>query len=289
MNLDFYLFDVSQGQCAATRLPNGSWCLFDAGQTPEFSPVHWIISQQNPPHQSVFKATISHFHGDHMTDHIRLLNVTPSYFCVVRHDDLYLRDVAASSSKESFDSMMGFIHRYGMTYRQVSSPDYGNACVFEISLPVGVARAIGGQPSSRVNNASIVTRIDCDGNSVLICGDMEKEGWEYALNKANEAAAWRQTVSNIDILVAPHHGHKSGFSEALMSYAKPAVVLVSVASKDPSVDTRYSSREFVRGLRLNETTHYMISTRRRSEGWIQVSIAPPGNGSVKGYQTWYNV
>jgi len=289
MSLDFYLFDVSQGQSAAGNLPNGSWCLFDAGGTPEFSPVQWIMSQQNQRQASIFKATISHFHGDHMADHIRLLNVAPNHFTVVKYDDLYLHDVAASSSKESFDSIMGFIHRYGMTYKQLSSADYGEASLCEMALPVSVARAIGGQPKSCVNNASIVTRIDCHGNSILVCGDMEKEGWDYALSKSTDAAEWRQLVSNIDVLVAPHHGHKSGFSETLMTQAKPAVVLASVASKDPSVDTRYSDPDRVRGLILNETTHYLISTRRKDNGCVRVNISSPAYGTIRGNQTWYNV
>lgn len=45
MNAKFYLFDVDHGQCAALHLPNGRWCLFDAGGTASFSPVQWVVGK----------------------------------------------------------------------------------------------------------------------------------------------------------------------------------------------------------------------------------------------------
>ena len=93
--------------------------------------------------------------------------------------------------------------------------------------------------NSKVNNASVVSRIECHGNSILLCGDMEKEAWEFVLNDAVHRLWWHPLVSEVDVLVAPHHGHKSGFSQTLSDLANPAIVLVSVASRDPSVSIQY--------------------------------------------------
>ena len=99
----------------------------------------------------------------------------------------------------------------------------------ELCLPVAVARSIGGDANARVNNASVVTRIDVYGNSILICGDIEKEAWAAIINNTGDyGRLWRPFLSNIDILIAPHHGHRSGYSAELMNSAQPAVVLVSV-------------------------------------------------------------
>ncbi len=57
------------------------------------------------------------------------------------------------------------------------------------------------------NNASIVTRINVFGYSILLCGDVMKDAWEVI----TKDPLWQQFVSNIDVLVAPHHGHSSGY------------------------------------------------------------------------------
>jgi beta-lactamase superfamily II metal-dependent hydrolase len=148
------------------------------------------------------------------------------------------------------------------------------------------ARALGGAANSRVNNASIITRINCYGHSILICGDMENECWDMVLNRSGRKDQWRNLVSNIDVLVAPHHGHTSGFSTTLLQLAKPRVVLVSVVSGDQHVDSRYSG-EAVSGIIVNGNTYKALTTR--SDGTISFTISPPKPGELKGIRTWINL
>lgn len=83
MTAEFYLFDVDHGQSAALRLPNGRWCIFDVGCTSTFFPVNWIANREKPKQGGgllatlarsnavpfrFLKATISHWHGDHLQD-----------------------------------------------------------------------------------------------------------------------------------------------------------------------------------------------------------------------------
>ena len=143
----------------------------------------------------------------------------------------------------------------------------------QVSLPVGVARQLGGDANARVNNSSIVTRIDVYGNSILLCGDMMKEAWKAIISDQGQyGREWRPFLSNIDLLVAPHHGHRTAFSIDLLNIAKPAVVLVSVVSNDPNVDSRYSQVP-VRGIKIGGTDYSYISTRQK--GHIKVTIEQP--------------
>jgi beta-lactamase superfamily II metal-dependent hydrolase len=134
-----------------------------------------------------------------------------------------------------------------------------------------------------VNNASVVSRIGCYANSILLCGDMEKEAWECVLNHPIHALFWRPLVSKVDVLVAPHHGHKSGFSTTLMDLAAPNVVLVSAASKDPSLDHRYS---LVPGIELMGRSYKCLTTR--DWGHIHFSISPPKTLFGRGHLTWHD-
>ncbi len=301
MTTSFYLFDVDHGQCAALRLPNGKWCVFDAGCTNSFSPITWIarMSEQSAPRTllglaaaipqlfSIYKATISHFHGDHLDDYETLFRYTPSFMrTVAGYDQQYLDDCYSTCSDKSLPKVFVFENSYSSSFGGVHFPDYGGVTIRELSLPAGVARGLGGSANSRVNNASVVTRINVYGNSILLCGDMEKKGWEAIIkDTGNYGQQWRPFLSSIDILVAPHHGHRSGYSVDLLNLARPAVVLASVVSKDEYVDSRYSQTP-VRGITVDNNPYSCITTRKM--GHIKIDISRPTDALqiTKGKRTW---
>lgn len=310
--MEFYLFDVEHGQSAAIRLPNGRWCLFDAGDGRDGSPTEWIRRREaakamastlltrasvsvSPLVQrrafrdrwSAFqylKVTIGHLHHDHLSDWETALGASPGFLRTVHFDGQYLQDVKASSHEDSFPSVLRFCQAYNSGFSPATiAPDYGAATITEYALPVTVARTLGGTANSRVNNASVITRIDCYSNSILLCGDMEAEAWEYALNLSPDKGVWRSLVANVDILIAPHHGHSSAYSTVLMAWAKPSVVLISVKSYDMHVDGRYSS-DSVGGIVLDGIPYKRITTRKN--GTIKIEIAPPTTILGKGSRTW---
>tara|TARA_R110001606_G_C15375903_1_gene649959 strand:- start:1127 stop:2026 length:900 start_codon:yes stop_codon:yes gene_type:complete len=63
------------------------------------------------------------------------------------------------------------------------------------------------------NNSSIMRFIEKDGFRILYSGDMEKAGWDWLI--ANNKRFVDTVSGGVDILIAPHHGHKSGFPSAL--------------------------------------------------------------------------
>ena len=285
MSATFHLFDVDHGQSAALHLPNGRWCIFDVGCTGTFSPVRWVAGNDRnslltqalggTPGFRFLKGTVSHMHGDHLADYANLFQHGPDFLKSVEADQAYLTDCYATCAGESSTAkVQAFSQRYASGFSPaLSAPDYGGVQINELCLPVAVARQIGGDANSRVNNASIVTRVDAYGNSILLCGDLEKEAWDAIIQDAGDyGRLWRPFLSNVDILVAPHHGHKSGYSTALLDLAKPAVVLASVVAKDPHVDSRYSQTP-VRGIRIGSTDYSLITTRK--QGHVKIDIRPP--------------
>lgn len=298
MNAEFYLFDVEMGQAAALKLPKGRWCMFDMGKSGSFSPVGWIINRNRATSMigslltgktldpfRFFKTTISHYHGDHLGDALALFRVGTDYLKSVAYDQPYLNDCYSTCSYESKEIITTVIHHIGSIFGlDTAYADYGEATVGELCLPVDIARGIGGGANSRVNNASIVTRIDIYGNSILLCGDVEKEAWEAIIaDKREYGNMWRQFLSNTNIMVAPHHGHKSAYSIDLLNLVKPDVVLVSVQSKNPNVDSRYSQYP-VRGIKIGNDTYSYISTRQK--GHIKITFVPPSQLLGKGMQYW---
>ncbi len=307
MNAEFYLFNVDHGQCAALRLPNGRWCIFDLGRTSTFSPIEWIVEKETRCANQIvgslslpyplcsfhrpfrfLKATVSHLHGDHLADYATLFRYGPEFFKTVDADHSYLTDCYVTCADESSKArLQAFYQQYASAFSPaVFTPNYGGVQISELCLSPAVARQVGGDANARVNNASVVTRIDVYGNSILLCGDMEKEAWEAIIRDSGDCGRiWRPFVSNIDILVAPHHGHRSAYSTDLLNLAKPAVVLVSVVSRDPNVDSRYSQAP-VRGLNIGGATYTYISTRQK--GHVKIRIQPPNilSGHLKGATYW---
>jgi len=286
MSADFYLFDVDQGQAAALRLPNGRWCVFDFGANTSFSPLAWLRGYEQrrraasptvgdvlgPPFRLLY-ATASHFHADHLVDAGWLYKNPPEFINVPAFDDAYLRDALDSSSDQGRQTVADFARWLRQEVKPgTSSPDFAGVSIRELALPVATARQLGGSSNSKVNNASIVTRLDYVERSILLCGDVEEAAWEAALSTQE----WRSLVSSVDILVAPHHGHKSGLSRALMGLARPTLVLVSVAAYDPNVDPGYSDQQ-IAGLWDGSTFRRRLTTR--DVGHILVQVEPPATGA----------
>lgn len=93
------------------------------------------------------------------------------------------------------------------------------------------------------NNASIVSVIEFAGRRFLFGGDMEKIGWEWLI--ANNVDFRIDMLNGIDVLIAAHHGHKSGYSSSLMNLIGRSRLTIlskgSEAGSQTDVDSRYSS------------------------------------------------
>lgn len=87
-------------------------------------------------------------------------------------------------------------------------------------------------------------------------------------------------VYGVNVLVAPHHGHSSGFSTDLMAaIGKPDIVIASCMSGDENVDSRYSDAKYVKGVYFQDGTVKRLLTTR-SHGAITVESTGLGQFSI---------
>jgi len=277
--LDFFLFDVDHGQCAALQLPNGRWCLFDLGASARFNPLRdWIQPRLGP--YSILKTTISHLHGDHLASLPWLPKVGSQYLRFPVIDGEYVNDATATCGGRQARELLRDSIEFAGGFGGVIIPDYGGVRISEMSLNAVGARRLGGAANTRVNNASVVTRIDYAGRSILIPGDLETNAWEHLLGPFDIDPGWLSFVTGIDVLIAPHHGHTSGYSYGLLRAARPSVVLASVQSRDPHVDQAYSNSEMVAGIPVGGHSRKLLTTR--NDGHIRIRIGPPLLGKGRG-------
>ena len=130
--------------------------------------------------------------------------------------------------------------------------------------------------TSNINNHSIVTIVSFGDAKILIPGDCESVGWNELLNA--EDGLFKKELKGVNILMAAHHGHASGYSVDLMKEISSTLKLVIVSdgkyNEDVSITQNYSNASsgmLVKNNRTNETKLAKCLTTRKN-GRIYVRI-----------------
>jgi beta-lactamase superfamily II metal-dependent hydrolase len=132
------------------------------------------------------------------------------------------------------------------------------------------------------NNSSILQYIKYKGVSILFAGDLEKAGWKWLAE--NDKKFVETMKQGLDILIAPHHGHKSGFPKELFDLTGNVKVVIhskgSEANKD-GTDVASQYTHYADGITykaLSDKNHYsafVLTTR--SNGNIFIEMADNGS------------
>jgi len=82
------------------------------------------------------------------------------------------------------------------------------------------------------NDASYVVLYRSKGGKVLLPGDAHDKTWQFVLDH------YEEDVKNVSLLIAPHHGRKSGRDYSFLDVVKPKLTLFGCA---PSGDLAYDA------------------------------------------------
>lgn len=125
---------------------------------------------------------------------------------------------------------------------------------------------------STENNASLNVHFACKYGSMLLCGDLEKEG-ERALQETFAL------FTDTDILLVPHHGSGNGCSEKLLSNILPEYAIISVGVKNayghPAQETLERLEDY--GIRVYRTD---------TGGGISITVGPTTWFRKRGIEIW---
>ena len=93
-------------------------------------------------------------------------------------------------------------------------------------------------PADNVNNHSIVTVMTYSGVKFLLPGDNEPPSWCELLRDRQ----FVQAIEGTHVLVAPHHGRRSGYHGPLFEHISPLLTIISDGRYvDTSATGRYSA------------------------------------------------
>ena len=209
MSVGLRVWDVQHGSAAHIRTPDGKRIIVDCGSGKSGSPLlalKNLLGRIRPD-----MAIITHPHLDHISDILNLSYLNPCSF--LRPKQLTRDDILANNKNLSPGAMQ-IIDEYlrlNSTYMEPLGPgdDPRNSlsnggAEIETFIPTTC-------PRTNLNNHSVVTIIEYEGCKILLPGDNESPSWDELLARAD----FRASISDVDVLVAPHHGRYSGFHKEL--------------------------------------------------------------------------
>jgi beta-lactamase superfamily II metal-dependent hydrolase len=282
MAMKVIVFNVEHGACSFLRTPTNRTMLIDCGCTENFSPALYVAEHELPTAAAwgsyrLTRMTVTHPHEDHITEIDAIKKYCPPAFLLRQKYDWEEVKTSDESDYEKLDTYSEWQDTYNGT--DPSRPDYGMT-IQSFMLSPDEAKEI--DESKFTNNSSIVTVITVQGTKFqekfLFGGDMETAGWDALLTKY---PSFKEAVKNIDFFIVSHHGHMSGFSEALFAAMgkKPILNIVSIHNNDEHIDARYSQEAYASGTEINGKLRRMLTTR--TDGSIVVNVSDEGKFSVK--------
>lgn len=198
------VFDVGQGQCVLLQ-ENDNWYLVDCGgDNPEMAAdraADFLLSMGISRLDGVI---VTHFDVDHGAG-------IPLLLSRISADEIYLPDIEDTGSvrkslEEDYSEMISWIQPGSVA-----------------EVEAGTIFAAETVKSSNESGLCILFQLGkCD---ILITGDRTIAG---------ERALMEQTdLSQVEILIAGHHGAETSTSSELLAAIRPQVVLISVGKDNP--------------------------------------------------------
>jgi beta-lactamase superfamily II metal-dependent hydrolase len=129
---------------------------------------------------------------------------------------------------------------------------------------------------TKTNDLSLVVFIKYRTFKMLFPGDIENAGWQALL----ALPEFRAELKHTDILVASHHGRKSGFCADVFNYCQPSAIVISdkpMAHETQEMVPDYRAVTMEGGVPVRTTgkRRHVLTTRR--DGWIQFTVGDDGS------------
>lgn len=272
-------WDVEHGHAAYLRSPNGRHIVIDLGtgsfeSGEEFSPLYHLKSQYKI--NQLDYVIITHPHVDHIDDILNFDSLNPKLLHRPKHlDKKPILDNASDTDKPKLEKYFEISERYNTSIPDTSpnstkNPANWGGLNIKTFTPSKCAQ-------SNINNHSVVTVFSFEGLKVLIPGDNEPPSW----NELNDVDGFKDLTKDVDVLLASHHGRKSGFDNDTMKHFNPRITVVSDgAYTDTSASSRYSA--ISRGwmvYKKDGTSEKRFCLTTRDDGVITVKFGKVTNGN----------
>ncbi len=258
--LELIVFNVGHGlSVALIERPENYLTLIDLGCSDDFSPFEYLLNTMKLYPDILY---ITHPHGDHLRDIGSVISSKqqPTYIDVQNYD---WKDVEQREKKELKETLNSYISYINRAKRGSYS---GSASLKYWRYPPADAKKTFGE-TTYINNSSLFLIYTWNSFKIAIPGDLHSDVVENFI----EYEEFKNAALGTDLLIAPHHGHKEGFTSLWgEKIGKPYLTLVSVQENDQHIASGYSKPDFARGIYIDGKTRYILTTRQ--DGHIKVTM-----------------
>ena len=279
----------------------GSRFVMDLGKSSDFSPVENFLLplaeklcfHKDPNKGYKYKINqlfLSHLDNDHTSDYSLFdEHFTPHYMTCPSDNEKM--DVKFRINREKIgeltDSKTGILNQ--MKGRNPSNPLPLKTTIPNTDLNFIYPQNVENDSaldSGYANNISLALFLECGDKTVLLPGDLLKDGTKYLINNNSH---FRKLLSSkgVDYLIAPHHGLQSSFSKTLFDTIKDNKTRLNIISEKTresdseenrtDVDGRYYSSDYCTG--ENALGQYGVKT---SLGHIVIDLESE-EGDIRQY------
>ena len=253
--LDVRIWDVGHGLSIRMRTPAGQNHLIDAGANGDFSPAKHIRQHHWRDGDVLNYLVISHPDQDHIQDLPNVVKFLGEPKTLLRNKTL--------PPEEKYGLCQ---HEYQKAFREldegynVSTDWSGSPRNPEVNggMIVESGYLNWEETGNSKNNSSVVILYLYAGTLFVFPGDIEDTGWISLWDKRGSAFQRLINAASTRVLVAPHHGRSSGYSELMMDVVQPHLCVVSDEHGKAETDRRF--REKPIGMQCNgQLTKYFTT------------------------------
>lgn len=248
--MDVLVFDVGNASCNYICSPNKYAMMIDCGSCSEKDNPVDVIKEYI---KKGYVDPVCYISPGGTPYPMALLHITHPDDDHVRNADKVHKELTPYLLKrtftENFDDANtiddNYRKKFDMVYRGPNQDvDFGFDFNITFCIPIDVVKNDNTLKNKVRNNNSIVRFISYNGIRFLFTGDLETPGWDWLIK--NDPNFVKTVKDGVEVLIAPHHGHESGFPKALFDLIGKVEVIIlskdSEASKEESdVYSNYSS------------------------------------------------
>ncbi|MGR3303437.1 MAG: ComEC/Rec2 family competence protein [Candidatus Scalindua sp.] len=251
----FTIWDVGHGLSIWIKTPNGNNHWIDAGRNSDsdFSPTKHVHEQYGE--KELDYLIISHPDRDHIENLPDLIRYLGEPRALDRNQTLpaYMKYGDESSEYQKVYKNLDCRSTHLVPFEESPlNPDCNGGINAEV-------QSLGYQQGMEGNDTSLVA-FYCYAGYLFVCpGDIEPTGWNDLWDKYSTNFQPLIDRATKRILIAPHHGRKSGYSDEMMESINPHLVIVCDKLGGGETDRRF--RENPLGLQLNGSLEKFKSTK----------------------------
>ena len=230
--LVFTLWDVGHGVSIWINTPNGTNHWIDLGRTAEFSPSYHVGHAYHV--SDVDHLVISHPDKDHLEDLPQFREMFGDPRVLRRNQSLPAANMFGHRTFQYQKEYADLHNRFTAPITHAedpTNPDCNGGVRYAIhSLDYGTrvdGSTVLGSFVIEGNDTSIVIMLLYEGVLFVCPGDIEPLGWRELWRR--HEASFRDLIDDAHcrLLVAPHHGRKSGYSKDMMGVVQPHATFIS--------------------------------------------------------------